>query len=390
MGLARKNKQLYIDKEALSALTLMQEGLLYPVVSLMNQEEMQEISQTGMYKNCSYPCPLLLSPSGKKNQEVLLSSKKNEIIDLVCDKKIIGNICVDDIFPINPQQRLLQIGAVLEEKNYIAKRIGEYAVTGKLELNEYPLTSYKNFLEEKKKSLHAKKITGIIFNANPIHRVHEKILRDELNHSDLIVIFLLRHHREDFLDFTLRKKSLELVLNNFFAKEKICIIPLDSTYLFAGHNKIILYALIAKNYGCTKIVLGQKTSGLSLYYNKQTRHSILDSLKGIDIQISLLDEYVYCTKCQCLLNIKSCPHGKHHHITYDSNALLHFFKLGIIPPTILMRKEVSALILKTLLPQREEIMKPIYYNILPSDGIFSEDIQEDFYTKLTELYKIKN
>ena len=55
-----------------------------------------------------------------------------------------------------------------------------------------------------------------------------------------------------------------------------------------------------------------------------------------------------------------------------------------------MRKEVSALVLKALYPSRTENMKSIYYNILPSDGIFSEDIQEDFYTKLIELYRIRN
>ncbi|WP_104697259.1 MULTISPECIES: sulfate adenylyltransferase [unclassified Helicobacter] len=390
MASAEKNNQLYIDKEAFSALTLMQEGLLYPVTSLMSKQEMQENIKTGTYKGCSYPCPLLLSPSGKRNKEILKRAKKDEVIDLVCEGEVIGNITVDEVFTINAQQRLLQIGAILEEKNYIAKRIGEYALSGKIAFKDSPLSKYKKLILDKKKQFNAKNITGIVLNANPIHRVHEKILRDELANSDLVVIFLLKHHKNDFLGFDLRKRSLEYVLNNFFAKERICIIPLDATYLFIGQNKIILYSLVAKNYGCTKLLVGQKTSGLSLYYNKQTRHSVLDSIQGIDIDINILDEYVYCTKCQCLLNTKSCPHGKHHHISYRSSSILQFFKMGIIPPTILMRKEISALILKTLFPQKLEAMKPIYYNILPSDGIFSEDIQEDFYTKLIELYKIRN
>lgn len=390
MALAKKNNQLYIDREAFSALMLMQEGLLYPVTSLMSKQEMQEIVETGTYKGCTYPCPLLLSPSGKRNKKVLKSVKKNDIVDLVCEKEIIGNISVNEVFPINAQQRLLQIGAILEEKDHLAKRIGEYALNGKITFKTSPLSQYKKLISEKRKYFNAKNITGIVLNANPIHRVHEKILRDELASSDMVVIFLLKHHKNDFLDFDLRKKSLEYVLNNFFAKEKICIVPLDATYLFAGHNKIILYSLVAKNYGCTKLIVGQKTSGLSLYYNNQTQHSILDSIQGIDIHINILDEYVYCTKCQCLLNTKSCPHGKHHHISYRSSSILQFFKMGIMPPTVLVRKEISALILKTLFPQRLETMKPIYYNILPSDGIFSEDIQEDFYTKLIELYKIRN
>ncbi|MCE3038516.1 sulfate adenylyltransferase [Helicobacter anatolicus] len=384
-----KNKQLYIDNEAVSALSFLQEGLLSPVKKLMNKKETEQVVKTGMYQNVSYPCPFLLSPSGRRNEEVLKNVQKNEQIDLVCERKIVGSIQVDEVFPIDIEERLSQIGAILEEKDYIARRIGKYALSGKVEI-ENQINNLKQLVNDKKEKLKAKRITGVIFNANPIHRVHEKILREEFNDSDMIVIFLLRYHREDFLSFEIRQKSLDLVLNKFLSKERICVVPLDVTYLFAGPNKMILYALIAKNFGCTKILLGQKTRGLSVYYNHRTRHSVFDSLKGIDIEVKILDEYAYCTKCRCLLNAKSCPHGQHHHIIYYAESLLQFFKMGIIPPTILVRKEVSALILKELFPERLEEMKQIYYGALPSDGVFSENVQEDFYTKLIDLYQIRN
>ncbi|SQH72102.1 hypothetical protein [Helicobacter mustelae] len=40
-----KNRQLYIDREAVSALGLLQEGLLYPVKSLMNKKETEEVKK---------------------------------------------------------------------------------------------------------------------------------------------------------------------------------------------------------------------------------------------------------------------------------------------------------------------------------------------------------
>lgn len=389
MKLQEKNKQLYIDKEAVSALGFLQEGLLYPVVSLMNKKETEEVVKTGMHNGVSYPCPFLLSPSGRRNEEILKSAKNGEVIDLICNGDRVGDIKVDEVFPIDKEERLSQIGAILEEKDYIARRIGSYALSGRVNIQN-DITLYKQMIQDKKEKLQAKKITGVIFYANPIHRVHEKILREEFNDSDMIVIFLLRYHKEDFLGFDIRKKSLELVLDNFLSKERICVVPLDATYLFSGDNKMILYALIAKNFGCTKIMLGQKAQGLSVYYNHRTRHSVFDSLKGIDIEVKILDEYAYCTKCRCLLNTRSCPHGQHHHIIYSTESILKFFKMGIIPPTILVRREVSALILKTLFPERLEEMKQIYYGALPSDGVFSEDVQEDFYAKLIDLYQIRN
>ena len=384
-----KNKQLYLDREAISALGLLHDGLLYPVVKLMDKKEAGEVSETGLYKGCSYPCPLLLSPSGKRNQKVLRSIKKGEEIELICEMQSVGSIIADSVFQIDKEERLAQIGAILEEQDHIAKRIGEYAISGELKLN-IPKSPYKEILEEKKRKLNAKKVTGIIFNANPIHRVHEKILREEFNDTDLIVIFLLRYSHDGFLSYDLRKACLDLVLSNFLNEEKICIIPLDSTYLFAGQNKMILYSLIAKNYGCSKILLGQNSSQLGVYYINQERHSIFDTMRGIDIEVKILDEFAYCTQCRCLLNTTSCPHGKHHHIAYNSPAILQFFKMGILPPIILVRKEVSILILKTLFPHRIEEMKKIYYNVLPSEGMFSEDIQKDFYNTLMGLYQIKN
>ena len=387
MDSPRKNKQLHIDKEALNALTLLQEGLLYPIDTLMSQKQALEVEQTGMYKNQSCPYPFLLTPGGKRNEAVLEGARRDEKLELVCEGQVVGGITTGEIFEINAKQKTLH--RAIEEKEEGGK-IGKYALDGALWLKDSPLKPYKDLVLEKKQKLQAKNITGIVFGANPLHRVHEKILRDEFCDADLIVVFLLRFHQGDFLDFELRKQCLELVLKNFLASEKICIIPLDATYLFFGRDKIVFYSLIAKNYGCTKIVLGQKTLGLSVFHNQQTKHTALQSLQKIGIEAKILDEYAYCTKCRCLLNTTSCPHGKHHHIAYKSHAILQFFKMGIMPPTILMRKEVSALVLKALYPSRTENMKSIYYNILPSDGIFSEDIQEDFYTKLIELYRIRN
>lgn len=66
MESARKNRALYIDKEALSVLALCQEGLLAPVKGLMNAKEMQEVDRSGIYQGKTFPVPFLLSPSGQK------------------------------------------------------------------------------------------------------------------------------------------------------------------------------------------------------------------------------------------------------------------------------------------------------------------------------------
>ncbi len=46
----QKNKSLYIDTEALSALALVKAGLIAPVVKLMNQKEAEEVDRNETIK----------------------------------------------------------------------------------------------------------------------------------------------------------------------------------------------------------------------------------------------------------------------------------------------------------------------------------------------------
>ena len=45
-----KNKQLYIDTEALSTLALVKAGLIAPVTGLMNAEEAKQVDTTNFIK----------------------------------------------------------------------------------------------------------------------------------------------------------------------------------------------------------------------------------------------------------------------------------------------------------------------------------------------------
>jgi len=104
-----QNKQLYIDQEALATLGLLQEGMFFPVVKLMNEKEMYDIDKTKLYKGSSYPFPFILAPSGNRNEEVLKNLKSNETVDLICDGEICGNIICDDVFSIDKDKRVKQI-----------------------------------------------------------------------------------------------------------------------------------------------------------------------------------------------------------------------------------------------------------------------------------------
>ena len=221
----------------------------------------------------------------------------------------------------------------------------------------------------------------------PLHRAHERLIRLSLEKTDLVVIFLLKPYKEDILSYSLRLKTLEYFVKNYLPKNRVAIVPLENTYIFAGNNEVILNSIVAKNFGCSKIVIGQNHAGVGMFYDRNSLKSIFDTIKGINIDIDIAHEFVYCNLCKTLVSTSTCPHGQHHHIHYHSNSILELLTEGLLPPAVLVRKEISAIILSHIFPNRFKNFEKLYDDILPSTGLLEHHSEKDFYIELMNLYQ---
>ena len=391
MASSRKNRQLYLDAEALSTLALVQEGLIAPVTRLMTQAEAIEVSATKMYKGVPYPFPFLLAPKGIKNEACLKSLEKGDTVELVHQSKVVGSLIVEETFKIDIEQRLQCIYGTSDPSHPGVKnaksRLGKIAVTGEYTVS-YPLISgSKKQVEEMIQEKEAKNISGLMLEANPLNRAHERMIRQALEHSDLVVLFLLKPFNSDGLRYDIRHESLMTFIENFLPQNKVIVVPLENSYIFAGYNELILDALVAKNYGCNSLVIESNHAGLGLYYDQDKLNSIFDASKDIKIEITTVDQYVYCNKCRTLVSSSTCPHGQHHHIHYHSPSILQLMKAGMMPPSVLVRREVSASVLSTLFPDRFTQLQELYDALMPNDGLIEEHNEKDFYINLMNLYQ---
>ena len=385
------NKSLYIDTEALSTLALVKAGLISPVEGLMNEEEAKEVDATKMYKGVPFPFSFILAPQGEENELVLKALKKGDIITLVNEGNEVGELIVDETFIVNPAQRLQNIYGTSDNthpgvKNTVV-RLGKIAVSGEYTVN-YPL------IEDNKKRIQtmitrtgAKLVSSMMLAANPINRAHERMIRQAISESDLLIIFLRKPFTSEGLRYDIRHNALTTFVDNFLPRNKVLIIPFENSYVFAGYNELILDALLAKNYGCNQLVIGKNHGGLGLYYDKNRLNSVFDHCKNIDINIKTIDEYVYCDTCKTLVSTATCPHGQHHHAHYHSESIMKLIQSGLIPPSILVRKEVSANILTALFPERFENLQEMHYSLMPGSGLLEQQSEEQFYLKLIELYQ---
>jgi len=389
MEFSKKNKTIYIDREALSTLALVQEGLLSPVTSLMDQETANRVNIDKKFQGVPFPFSFILAPNGEENKKVIKSIKPKEFITLISNNMEVGEIEVDDVFKIDPVKRLAQIYGTSDKSHPGVRntnlRLGDMAISGKYKVF-YPIISdNKKRVTQMIKKTQAKKVSAIMLASNPLNRAHERIIRQTLSSCDLLVIFLRKPFTNTGLDYNIRAKALNRFIDNYLPSNKVIVVPFENTYIFAGYNELILDAILAQNYGCDKLVIGKNHAGLGLYFDNNRLNTIFDEFKNIEIEI--IDEFVYCEICNTLVNLQTCPHGQHHHIHYHSTSILKLLKVGMMPPSVLVRREVSASILSTLFPDRFEHLQELYDALVPNDGLMEEHSEEDFYIKLMGLYQ---
>lgn len=391
MTSSRKNKTIFIDKEAASALELVKDGLLYPVTGLMNKAQSQKVLKEKMINGITFPFPFILAPSGKKNEAVITSLEKGEEITLVVDGKDFAILTVDEAFEIDPNDRTRQIYGTDDPSHpgvaATLKRLGNWAIAGEYELVNPSSNKIKETIAEAKKVANANHVTSLVMAANPLHRAHEKLIRQTLENTDLLVIFLLKPYDDSKLPFDIRKEALEFFINNFLTKNRVLVVPLENSYIFAGYNEIILDAIVANNYGCDQLTIGRNHAGLGMFYDSNANKSIVDMVQGIDLEVKIASEYVYCDKCRTLVSKNTCPHGQHHQIPYHADSILELLELGLLPPAVLIRKEISAYMLSKLYPNRFKNLEKLYYDLLPVEGLLEEHTEKDFYLELMKLYQ---
>ncbi len=394
MDLIRKNdtlKELHLDREAIATLSLVKEGILKPIDKLMNEAESEKIYQTYRYKGHFLPFPFILAPAGRRNEEVLKKAKKGEVLKIVVNKKLRGYIEVDSIYKIDINRRIKAIFGT-DDKTHpgvkdTLKRLGKYAISGKYDIEFDDIKKLKQRIKSAKKQIRAKKTTAIMMAAKPLHRAHERLIRLTLENTDLLVIFLLKPYKKDILSYEIRYKTMEYFVDNFLPKNRVVVVPFENTYIFAGYNNAILDSLAAKNFGCSDIVLGQNHSGIGIFYDHDRINSIMDKVKKSGINVEIMSEFVYCNQCKTLVSTKTCPHGNHHHISYHSPSILEILKAGLLPPAVLVRKEISAIILSEIFKDRFKDLGKLYDSLMPNDGLLEEHSEKEFYIKLLELYQ---
>lgn len=384
----RKNSIL-INDEAFGALDLIENQIFSKFNRLMNEKEANEVYETGFLGGEPMPYAFVFAPQGKRNQETIKNAQKGEKIELINSSgEPVGHINVSGSFKFDETKSAQNIFRANETES-ARQCCGKLAISGEIKIYGSALEKVKERIVTVKKEQNAQKITAIMLTAEPFNRAHERLIRMTIDKADLVLLFLLKSHGADeVMSFALKKKVLEYFIQNYIPQNRLIIVPFENSSLFSSHLNPTLECIAAHRLGADKLVVGQNHAGIGMFYDHNVAHTVLERYKNdLNLEIVVLPELVYCNECKTLVSTKTCPHGQHHHIKYHAQTLKTLLLSGILPPAILMRRDISAMVLSELFPNRFENIQKLCDELFPSNGLLEKQTEREFYEKLMKLYQ---
>ena len=388
MTSARKNSEISINTEVFGALELIKNKILSNFSALMDDEQIKEVAKKGYFNGEPMPYSFGFAPFGEVYQNISIKLHVGQRVNLNMDGKIVGHIDVAKVFKFDESMRAKNIFLANESNSEMSLNLGKYGISGEFELYDESLQISKDALNELIKESGAKKITAVFLTADPFNRAHERLVRMTIDKADLVVVFLIRTREERHIDYEIRKQVLDFFNQNYLPTKKVFVFALKNTTLFSSHANPTLECIAASRLGANKLVIGQNHSGIGMFFDHNEVHTILDIYKNdLNLDVIVLPELVYCNKCKTLVSTKSCPHGQHHQIKYHPDVIKELLFNGIMPPAILVRPEISALILSKLYVNRFKDIQKLCDDLFVNSGLLENKTDRDFYEELMKLYQ---
>jgi sulfate adenylyltransferase len=184
---------------------------------------------------------------------------------------------------------------------------------------------------------------------NPMHRSHEYLAKIAIETCDGVLIHqLLGKLKAGDIPAEVRVNAIDTLVEHYFVKDT-CIqagYPLDMRY--GGPREGLLHALFRQNYGCSHMIIGRDHAGVGEYYGPFDAHHIFDEIPdgALITQPLKIDWTFYCTKCDGMASMKTCPHGKEDRMMLSGTKLRKMLTDGEEVPDHFSRAEVLKVLRK--------------------------------------------
>ena len=333
-----------ISSRALNDLALIATGAFAPVTRFMTFDEARAVvDDLALPTGEVWPIPILLQTDELPHDTSLT---------LVHGDAVAGSLRLTEAYPIPRREWARKIYGTDDETHPGVAAFygaGAYAVSGEVEWIADRRRAAGGIGWDTAGEVRAEivrrgwsRVTGFQ-TRNPIHRAHEYVLRVALEVSDgLLVHPLVGETKADDIPAEVRLRCYHALLSNYFPPERVLFTPLPAWMRYAGPREAVLHAIVRRNYGCTRFIIGRDHAGVGQWYGPYDAQTLVASLAGrLGIEPLFFDEVFYCARCSGVASAKTCGHPPGDRLLLSGTQVRQLLRDGALLPAEFTRPEVA-------------------------------------------------
>jgi sulfate adenylyltransferase len=324
-------------------------GVFSPLKGFISEEDFINVLKRGRLSNdLPWTIPILLDIDTDTARKV----KDESEVALRNNGKIFGILYVKDLYNFD---KLQSAKSIFQTDDRSHPGVSSYLnmkdtlVEGEVKTLNTLNSDYKIRLTpvqvREEISNHGWKSTVAFQTRNVPHVAHEMLQKAVLNIYDGLFINPLIGKKKtgDFKDEVILE-SYKSLINNYYPKSKIIFSTLHTEMKYAGPKEAIHHAIMRKNFGCSHIIIGRDHAGVGNYYAPFDAQNIFRDYPDLEIEPIFFPAFYYCKKCTHFANERICPHDSNFKEELSGTKMRKMFLSGILPPSHLMRPEISQVI----------------------------------------------
>ncbi len=361
---AEKIPSVVISSAAAANAVMLGGGYFNPLRGYMNLVDVLSVAERmQMYSGLLWPTPVINLLKGDLVSEEIKSAGKITLRDPNIEgNPVIAIQSVDNIETISKEQiRIVSeqiYGTSSCEHPGVAAFVdsGDTLISGPIEVLNYSYFStdfpdtFKTAVEIRNEIKERGWESVVAFQTrNPMHRAHEELCRmaqKELNADGILVHMLLGKLKKGDIPAEVRNASIRKMVELYFPENTVMIAGYGFDMLYAGPREAVLHAIFRQNSGCSHLIVGRDHAGVGDYYGAFDSQTIFDRLPDGVLQIEIFrgDHTVWCHKCEKVMMMRDCPHGKEDYLLLSGTRVREILAKGKNLPPEFSRPEVAEIL----------------------------------------------
>lgn len=367
--------KIEISSRARGDLIMMGIGGFSPLDGFMGKEDWKSVCENMVLADGTFwPLPITLDVSAEDAEKI----KLGEEVALVRDGEILATMMVTEKYEMTEADKRWECEKVFKGEGPDSQKFWEVAETDHpgvkmvLAQKQYNIAGPVKVLSQgdfperfpgvymTPAQLRAKldergwqKVAALQLR-NPMHRSHEYLAKIGIETCDGVVIHsLVGSLKPGDIPAEVRIKCIDTLIQNYFVPDFVIQsgYPLDMRY--AGPREALLHATFRQNYGINNLLVGRDHAGVGDFYGMFEAQEIFrkmpkpeDDGKRLLCQPINIDWTFYCTKCDGMASMRTCPHSKEDRVILSGTKLRKMLSEGQEVPDHFGRPEVLAILRK--------------------------------------------